>query len=63
MQRWEIAGISMLPVVEFVMLLNTQLGSEGQPLVSEALLLQAFAAVATLAAIVRAVMDKRKAGA
>jgi hypothetical protein len=61
MQKWEIAGISMLPVVELVLMLNGQMGTDGQPLVDPAIILQVVAAVATLAAIVRAALDKRKA--
>lgn len=61
MQKWEIAGISLLPVVELVMALNAQMGQDGQPLVDPAIILHAVAALATIAAIVRGYMDKRKA--
>lgn len=61
MQKWEIAGISLLPIVELVLALNTSFGTEGQPLVDPAIILHFVAAIATLAAIVRAALDKRKA--
>jgi hypothetical protein len=60
MQKWEIAGISFLPVVECVMAINAAAGIDGQPWIAESLLLRIFAAVATLAALVRAVLAQRK---
>ena len=62
MQKWEIAGISMLPVVELALVLNTALGHDGAPLVDPTIILHAFAAVATLAALVRAGLAKKAAG-
>lgn len=61
MQKWEIAGISFLPVVECMMAINSAAGPDGQPLVSEALLLHIVAAAMTIAAIVRAFADRKKA--
>lgn len=61
MQKWEIAGISFLPVVECLLAINTAAGSGGEPLVAEALLIHILAGVMTVAALVRALLDKRKA--
>lgn len=60
MQKWEIAGISVLPIVELVLALNVSLGHDGAPLVDPAIILHAVAAIATVAAIVRASIAARK---
>lgn len=63
MQKWEIAGISVYPVIEAVLAINVAMGTEAEPWMPEALLLRLVAAVATIAALVRAALDQRKASA
>lgn len=57
--KWEIAGISVMPVVEAVLAINAQLPS---PL-PESLILHIVIAIATIAAIARALIDAKKAKA
>jgi hypothetical protein len=54
--KWEIAGISVLPLVEAILGINAQLPHP----VSETLILHAVVAVATIAAIVRASLSKKR---
>lgn len=66
MQKWEIAGISLLPVLELVTVLNDYLApghvlGDGVLLVPESVIIHSIAFVGTVAALVRAMMDKRKA--
>lgn len=65
MQKWEIAGISVLPVIELAMALNDYLAGaglgDGVLLVPEAIVLRVFAVIATSAAIVRALRDRKAA--
>jgi hypothetical protein len=65
MKKWEIAGISLLPVIELVLAMNDYLAGyamdDGILLVPEVVILHVMAAGATAAAIVRASMDQKAA--
>jgi hypothetical protein len=66
MKKWEIAGISVLPVVELVLALNDLLApgyamGDGIVLVPETVILHVVAAVATTAAIIRGMRDSKAA--